>query len=109
MSLLLSDSLIGLVDEKSLEDETFDTFGKVQINNETYAVDAFVTDHKVIRIHAIADPKVAISLLNLRQGIEAKVTLGDDSFVASGKVQQIGFENLPQGGRIVISIAIRDK
>ena len=109
MSLLLSDSLIGLVDEKQLEDESLESLGSIQINGVSYAVDAFVTDHKVIRVHAIGEASSAISILNLRRGIDAKVTLGDEAYVASGKIQQVGFEMLPHGGRIVISIIISDK
>ncbi len=109
MSLLLSDSLIGLVDEKQLEDESLESLGSIQINGVSYTVDAFITDHKVIRVHAISDASAAISILNLRQGIDAKVTLGDEAYVVSGKIQQIGFEMLPHGGRIVISLTISDK
>ena len=109
MSLLLSDSLVGLVDEKALEEGYLDSVGNIQINGKSYEVDAFVTDRKVIRVHAVGGPEDAISILNLRNDIEAKVMLGEESFVASGKIQQIGFEQLPHGGRIVISVILRDK
>jgi len=109
MSLLLSDSLVGLVDEKALEEGYLDTIGSIQVNEKSYEIDAFVTDRKVIRVHAVGDPEDAISILNLRNDIEAKVKLGDESFVSSGKIQQIGFEQLSHGGRLVISVILRDK
>ena len=109
MSLLLSDSLIGVIDEKSLNDEGFDFLGKIDINGASYIIDAFVTDRKSIRVHAEGKPEDAIGLLNLKEGMEAKLVLGDDSFVAKGRILQVGWENLPTGGRLVISMSVRDK
>ena len=109
MSILLSDSLIGLVDERSLAGEDLDFIGKIDVNGQTYVIDAFVTDRKVIRVHALADPGIAIDLLSLRPDMTVKIVLGDDAFSASGKINQVGYERLPHGGRLVISMIVRDK
>ena len=109
MSILLSDSLVGLVDEETLGDENLDFVGKINVNGQTYIIDAFVTDRKAIRVHAIAESEVAINLLNLRPDMEVKLTLGDDVFSATGKINQVGYERLPHGGRLVISMIMRDK
>lgn len=109
MSILLSDSLIGLVDEKTLEGEGLDFLGKIIINGVTHTIDAFITDRKAIRVHAIGEPEDAISILNLRKDMEVKLTLGDEAFVATGKIQQVGYEKLSHGGRLVISMIVSDK
>lgn len=109
MSILLSDSLIGLVDEKTITDDELDFIGKISANGQTYVIDAFITDRKVIRVHALAEPSAAIDLLNLRPDLDVKITLGEDVFTASGKINQVGYEKLPHGGRLVISMIVRDK
>jgi len=109
MSLLLSDSLVGIVDENFLDGGNIDAVGNIQINGRSYEIDSFVTDRRVIRVHAIGASTDAIAILNLRQDMEAKVTLGDDAFVSTGRIQQVGFEQLSHGGRLVISVILRDK
>lgn len=109
MSLLLSDSLIGLVDESTLGDDYSDSIGSIHLNGKKHEIDSFVTDRKVIRVHAIGDSEDAISLINLKQDLEAKIVLGSDSCSFSGKIHQIGFERLSHGGRLIISVIVRDK
>jgi len=109
MSLLLSDSLIGLVDESTLDGDYSDTIGAIHLNGKKYEIDSFVTDRKVIRVHAVGNSNDAISIMNLKQDLEAKISLGNDAYTASGKIHQIGFEQLSHGGRIIISVIVRDK
>lgn len=109
MSLLLSDSLVGLVDERSFEDSYVEEIGSIQINGKKYEVDSFVTDRKVIRLHAIGSPADAIEMLRTNNDMDASISIGGDSFSAKGKVHQLGFEQLPHGGRLVISVILRDK
>lgn len=109
MSLLLSDSLVGLVDEDSLSGNGSHALGTVEIKGKTYAVDSFITDRKTIRVHAIGEFGDSISIMNLRDDVEAKVTLGEDEFIAKGRILQVGWERVNDGGRLVISVNMRDK
>jgi hypothetical protein len=109
MSLLLSDSLVGVLDEKSLTDEDAPPVGKIKIEGKSYEIDAFISDRKVIRVHAIAEPDEAISLIKRTANLEANLILGEEDFVARGQILQVGWEKLSHGGRMVISLSIRDK
>lgn len=109
MSLLLSDSLEGVISEDDLLREGFDFLGKIYIAGKEYVIDAFITDRKSIRIHAEGEPEDAFRFLHLKPESEVRVVLGDDAFVAKGKLQQIGWENLPHGGRLVISVSVSNK
>jgi hypothetical protein len=109
VSLLFSDSIADIIDVNSLEDEGFDFLGKIDVNGTTYAIDGFITDRKSVRVYASGNPNDAISILNLRENADVKIELADGAFVASGRIAQVGYEFLPRGGRVIISMIVRDK
>lgn len=110
MSFLLSDSLVGIIDEDSLAGQDgFNFLGKIEISGRAYVIDAFVTDKRSIRVHAEGTASDAIDLTKLKEGCEATIILGDEAFVAKGKILQVGWDQTPTGGRLVISMCVRDK
>lgn len=109
MSFLFSDSLAGIISEESLDDATPRVLGKITVGKESYDVDAFLTDGAVMRLHAIGDVDDATGMISLVQKISADIKIGDNDLVASGIIRQVGWERLPHGNRIVISMSVRDK
>lgn len=109
MSLLFSDSLTGLLDEAALDDDSPAIIGIIEIGAEKYEVDSFLTDGTIIRVHALGEPDAAISMARIFKGLKASITLGDNDFAASGSIKQVGWERLPHGNRIIISMSVRDK
>lgn len=109
MSFLISDSISDIVDVASLEDEGVDFLGKINVNGKDYIIDGFITDKKTIRVYAVGQPDDSISILNLKDDMVAKLVLADDAFVATGRIAQVGYEFLPRGGRVIISMIVRDK
>lgn len=110
MSFLVSESISDIIDIKSLEgDSGSGILGHITINKKEYAIDGFISDKKVMRVHALGESSDAISMLNMGEGAQAKIVLGDDDFVAKGPIAQTGYEILPHGGRIIISVIVRDK
>jgi hypothetical protein len=103
MSLLISDSLVGLVDEETLMGG-FDFLGEVTIDGSKYRIDAFVADQKTIRFYAVAPHEIALKLLDLKAGNTVKMSLGD-VFEAEGKIIQIGWDDTPRGGRVILCMA----
>ena len=108
MSLLLSDSLVGVLDEKELLDES-EPCGVIRIGGDDYEVDAFLSDGKVIRVHVAAPVETAFRFLAVLPTVTGELILGDNAFVAKGKILQVGWERLPRGDRLVISMNVRDK
>lgn len=108
MSLLFSDSLQGILDEKSLIDD-YESLGKIRINSFEYEIDAFIFDKRAIRVHAIAEPGQAIKLINCCSDSDAVVDLGENVTSITGKIHQIGWEQTLNGGRLVVGVIIRDK
>ena len=108
MSLLLSDSLVGIVNERDLETEDPLVCGEVTIGGIKYEIDAFLSDGRVIRVHSVAQLEDALDLLEQKTWGEAELKMGG-SFTARGKILQVGWEVLSHGGRLVISIGLRDK
>lgn len=109
MSLLISDSLVGLLDEESLDESSSRILGKIKIGQKSFDIDSFLTDGKTIRVHAIGEIDDAIDLISSISGPKSSISLGDNDFAASGEIKQIGWERLPHGNRIVISMSVRDK
>ena len=109
MSFLVSDSISDIVDIASLEEEGFDFLGKINIDGKDYVIDGFITDRKSIRVYAVGEPEDSISILKLRDNTVVKLVLADDAFVATGRITQVGYEFLPRGGRVIISMVVRDK
>lgn len=108
MSLLLSDSLVGVLDEKELLDEE-EPCGVIRIGGDDYEVDAFLSDGKVIRVHVAATVATALRFLAAMPTVTGELILGDKAYVAKGKVLQVGWERLAHGDRLVISMNVRDK
>lgn len=108
MSLLLSDSLVGIVDEQDLIDEET-VCGTIKIVGDIYEIDSFLSDGKVIRVHASAALEDAIRLMSMKERQSGEIILGDRQFVASGKILQVGWEKLAHGKRLIISMNVRDK
>ena len=103
MSFLVSDSLAGIIDENSLLGG-FDFLGEVVILGKKYLIDAYITDQKTIRFYTVAPPDVAISMLDLKVGHTVLLKLGD-VFEAEGKVLQVGWDETPRGGRLVLCMS----
>lgn len=108
MSLLLSDSLMGIVNESDLVDEEV-ICGIIKIVGVSYEIDSFLSDGKVIRVHAAAELEDAIRLLAMKEGITGEIVMGEKQFIATGKILQVGWEKLPHGNRLIISMNVRDK
>ena len=100
MSFLISDSLVGLVDENTLTGGV-DTLGDIQINGIAYQVDAFIADQKTVRIHLIASQTVALDILG-DMNKEAKVRLGKHKML--GQILQVGWDDTDRGGRVVLCL-----
>ena len=100
MSFLVSDSLVGIVDENSLMGG-FDFLGEVEIQGKKYIIDAYIADQKTIRFYTIAPQQVAVSMLDLKVGHNVSLKLGD-VFEAEGQVVQVGWDETPRGGRLVL-------
>lgn len=107
MSLLFSDSLLGIIDEEALESGT-DTVGTITIGDKQREIDAFIFDKRSIRVHVIANLEDALSSLDQISSIDAKITIGE-SFSLIGKIHQVGWEQVTNGGRLVIGVILRDK
>lgn len=108
MSLLLSDSLLGIIDEKSLEDD-LDVLGRIKIGAREHTIDAFISDKKTIRVHAIGDRVDAVEHLCQSLGQNATLVIGDNDLKISGKVHQVGWEITHVGGRVIICVVVSDK
>lgn len=106
MSLLLSDSLVGLVDERELMEISY---GTLKIGADDFDIDGFLSDGKVIRVQAVADFDDAIRILKTGFTGQAHVDLSEGTYRAVGKVLQVGWERLSHGNRLVVSIQVRDK
>jgi hypothetical protein len=110
MSFLISDSLTDIIDPKAFEEEEgFDVIGRIEISGKTYVIDGFMSDRKSFRVYADGSATEAVSLLSLKENETVRIVLGDEAFVAKGSLVQVGYESLPQGGRIIISMIVRDK
>jgi hypothetical protein len=108
MSLLLSESLVGVLDEQSLEEDEIPC-GIIKLGKDEYEIDAFISDGKVIRIHVAAPIETALRLLTTQLNTSCEIVLGDNDFTAKGKILQVGWEKLAHGNRLVISMNVRDK
>jgi len=100
MSFLISDSLVGLVDEKSLSGGV-DTLGHVLLEGSSYVIDAFIADQKTLRLHIIAPQHVALGVF-ADMNKTAKISLGDHKI--SGQILQIGWDDTDRGGRVVLCV-----
>jgi hypothetical protein len=108
VSFLLSDSLIDVIDESSLEDDQ-DQMGNIKILDRTYEIDSFITDGKTFRLHVLASKSFALELAASGIGSDAIVTLGENVQKKKCKIQQVGIERLPHGDRVVLGVIVRDK
>jgi hypothetical protein len=109
MSLLLSDSLVGVVNEQDLEDAEPEVCGSIRIDEDEHEIDAFLSDGRAIRVHVVAQLEDALRLMRQKTWGNAELKLGTKAFTAQGKILQVGWEQLPHGGRLVISVGLRDK
>lgn len=109
MSLLFSDSLAGLIDEESLDETSQMIIGSVSIGKSKFDIDAFLTDGKIISVHAIGESDDSIEIASSLAGLKASIVLGNGKFSATGDVKQAGWERLPHGNRVIISVSVRDK
>ena len=100
MSFLISDSLVGLVDESSLSGSS-GQLGDVEINGSTFLVDAFIADQKTVRLHVAASQQVSLDILG-DMSKTAKVRLGSHKIV--GKILQIGWDDTDRGGRVILCV-----
>jgi hypothetical protein len=82
----------------------FDFLGEVIIQGKKYLIDAYIADQKTIRFYSVAPPQVAISMLDLKVGHTVQLKLGD-VFDAVGQVIQVGWDETPRGGRLVLCMA----
>lgn len=98
MSFLISDSLVGLVDENTLMGGV-ESLGEAQIDNDAYVVDAFIADSRTMRFHVIANHSVALDLLSVKDKI-IKLRLGKLNMV--GQLLQVGWDDTPRGGRVIL-------
>ena len=99
MSFLISDSLVGLVDEKSLSGG--ESLGDVLLDGTTYIVDAFVADQKTLRLHAVAPQHVALEVF-ADMSKTVKVRLGAHKI--AGQILQVGWDDTERGGRVVLCL-----
>lgn len=108
MSLLFSDSLKGIIDEESLSGDRI-SLGKITVGKTVFEIDGFIFDKRAIRVHAIAEMHEAVGMLQESIDSESSIILGEGEASFKGKIQQIGWEQTLNGGRLVIGVIIRDK
>ena len=98
MSFLISDSLIGLVDEKSLSSGV-ETLGNVTLEGSSYNVDAFIADQKTLRLHIVAPQQISLDIF-ADMNKTVKVSLGKHKL--TGQILQVGWDDTERGGRVVL-------
>jgi hypothetical protein len=100
MSFLISDSLVGIVDETALTGGQ-ETLGSVKIDDMNYEIDAFLADQKSLRCHVLAPLSIALDLMKTL-GKTVSITLG--SHKTQGQVVQSGWDNTDRGGRVILCV-----
>lgn len=108
MSFFLSDSLVGVIDESTLEDE-LENLGEVEISGSKYALDSFLSDGKSMRLQAVGKSTDAVRICRDCIGSESSVSIGGGSLAFKGIVRQAGWDNTAADGRLIIVVSVRDK
>lgn len=101
MSFLISDSLVGIVDEASLSGGQ-ETLGSVKIDDMNYEIDAFVADQKSVRCHVLAPLSFALDLV---KSLGKSVTITIGSHKMQGQIVQSGWDITDRGGRAILCVA----
>lgn len=108
MSFFLSDSLVGIIDESTVEGEK-EILGTIEIRSSKYVIDSFISDGKNIRIQALGKSSDAVRIYKDHMGSEASISIGNGELSVSGIIRQAGWENSITEGRLIISVSVRDK
>ena len=103
MSFFLSDSLVGIIDETEIDGEN-ENIGTIEIAGARYDLDSFISDGKNLRVQARGKPADAIRICKNYLGIDAVLSIGSGELSVRGAIKQAGWEQSPEGGRLIISV-----